>query len=125
MHTGCQWENLAIKTGMDGLTEIHYSRIYSKFRYWEATGLLANICASTVEVLNNKQLLDLSIIHATHCGVIMPMFILLPRHSNSSVQLEASGIREERGKDIIPIGDIDVATGTFGQHLWITALATH
>jgi hypothetical protein len=31
MQTGCQWENLAIKTGMDGLPEIHYSRIYTKF----------------------------------------------------------------------------------------------
>jgi hypothetical protein len=63
LNTGCQWENLAIKTDLDCLPEIHYTRIYSKFRYWVATGSLAKIFENTVMVLNERQLLDLSIIH--------------------------------------------------------------
>jgi hypothetical protein len=62
LHTGCQWENLAIKTDQDCLPEIHYTRIYSKFRYWVATGPLAKIFENTVMVINDRALLDLSII---------------------------------------------------------------
>jgi hypothetical protein len=63
MYTGCQWENLAIKTDPEGLPEIHYTRIYTKFRYWESSGSLAKIFENTVAVLYDRQLLDLSIIH--------------------------------------------------------------
>ena len=63
MHTGCQWENLAIKTNLERLPEIHYTRIDSKFRYWVTTGSLANIFENTVMVLKERQLLDLSMIH--------------------------------------------------------------
>jgi transposase len=63
MHTGCQWENLSIKSNRDCLPEIHYTRIYSKFRYWVATGSFDKIFENTVRVLNKRQCLDLSIIH--------------------------------------------------------------
>jgi hypothetical protein len=45
------------------LTDIHYTRIYSKFRYWEATGSLAKIFENTVVVLNKRGLLDMSVVH--------------------------------------------------------------
>jgi len=40
LYLGCQWEELPIRTGKDGRPEIHYSRIYRMFRYWEKHGCI-------------------------------------------------------------------------------------
>ncbi len=63
MHTGCQWENLPIDKDENGLPETHYTRVYRKFRYWEETGAFDAIFENTVCVLNEREMLDLSIIH--------------------------------------------------------------
>src|SRR3954466_15080304 len=40
LYLGCQWKELPIEKDNDGCPEIHYTRIYSAFRRWEADGCL-------------------------------------------------------------------------------------
>ena len=35
LYMGCQWKQLPIKIGKDGRPEIHYTRIYRMFRFWQ------------------------------------------------------------------------------------------
>jgi hypothetical protein len=40
LYIGCQWEELPIEKDSNGRPEIHYSRIYRMFRFWEAHRVL-------------------------------------------------------------------------------------
>ena len=63
LYLGCQWKELPIKTGQDGLPEIHYTRIYRAFRRYEAQGCFDAIFAGSVSLLHQKGYLDISVIH--------------------------------------------------------------
>ena len=58
LYLGCQWKELPIKTGQDGLPEIHYTRIYRAFRRYEAQGCFDAIFAGSVSLLHQKGHLD-------------------------------------------------------------------
>jgi len=62
-YLGCQWKELLIEKDKAGKPEIHYSRIYSAFRRFEAQGCFAAIFAGSVSLLHQKGQLDLSAIH--------------------------------------------------------------
>ena len=51
LYTGCQWKELPIKQNKKGQPEIHYTRIYSAFRRFEAQGCFDAIFAETVVLL--------------------------------------------------------------------------
>jgi len=63
LYLGCQWKELPIKTGQDGLPEIHYTRIYRAFRRFQAQGCFDAIFAGSVSHLHQKEFLDISVIH--------------------------------------------------------------
>src|SRR5450631_4613000 len=39
LYLGCQWKELPIEKDQQGRPEIHYTRIYSAFRRWQAKGV--------------------------------------------------------------------------------------
>ena len=63
LYLGCQWQELPIKQNKDGQPEIHYTRIYSAFRRFEAQGCFDAIFAGTVVLLHQQEYLDISVIH--------------------------------------------------------------
>jgi len=63
LYIGCQWKELPIKNGQDGLPEIHYTSIYRAFRRFEAQGCFEAIFAGSVSHLHQKESLDISVIH--------------------------------------------------------------
>lgn len=62
-YMGCQWKEIPIEKDEDGNFEIHYTRIYSVFRRWERDGCFDNIFKGSVMLLNDKDMLDMSVIH--------------------------------------------------------------
>ncbi len=63
LYLGCQWKELPIEKTKAGRPEIHYTRIYSAFRRFEAQGCFDAIFAGTVVLLHQRDYLDISVIH--------------------------------------------------------------
>jgi transposase len=63
LYLGCQWKELPIERGNDGYPEIHYTRIYSAFRRWEADGCIDAIFEGSMMQLHQGELLDITVIH--------------------------------------------------------------
>jgi transposase len=51
LYLGCQWKELPIEKDQQGRPEIHYSRIYSAFRRWQADGCFDAIFVGSVVTL--------------------------------------------------------------------------
>jgi transposase len=60
---GCQWKELPIEKDHEGRPEIHYTRIYSAFRRWQADGCFDAVFAGSVATLHQANLLDATVIH--------------------------------------------------------------
>ncbi len=63
LYLGCQWKQLPIDKDSEGRPEIHYTRIYSTWRRWEAGGCMDAIFAGSVMQLHQDGLLDTTVIH--------------------------------------------------------------
>lgn len=63
LYLGCQWQELPIEKTQEGRPEIHYTRIYSAFRRYEAQGCFDAIFAGSVLQLHQQELLDIGVIH--------------------------------------------------------------
>lgn len=63
LHTGCQWSNIPIDKDANGRSEIHYTRIFKRFKSWVGNGSFDNIFASSVLRLHESHKLDLSVLH--------------------------------------------------------------
>lgn len=63
LYLECQWKELPIETDEAGRPEIHYTRIYSAFRRFEAQGCFDAMFAGSVSQLHLKGQLDISVIH--------------------------------------------------------------
>jgi transposase len=63
LYLGCQWKELPIEKDQQGRPEIHYSRIYSAFRRWQADGCFDAIFVGSVVTLQENHHLDISVIH--------------------------------------------------------------
>ena len=63
LYMGCQWKELPIEPDDEGRPEIHYTRIYSAFRRWEADGCIDAIFVDSVLRLEKENLLDITVIH--------------------------------------------------------------
>lgn len=63
LYIGCQWKELPIEKNKDGVPEIHYTRIYSAFRRWEANGVFSTVFVESVSQLHQAGLLDTTVIH--------------------------------------------------------------
>ena len=62
LYTGCQWKSLqkAIDKKIDGTAEIHYTNVFKRFNYWSACGTFTQQFMGNLQVLHDKNLLDLS-----------------------------------------------------------------
>jgi len=63
LYLGCQWKELPIEKNKDGRPEIHYTRIYSAFRRFEAHGCFDAIFVGSVSQLHQKGHLNINVIH--------------------------------------------------------------
>ena len=54
LYLGCQWKELPIEKDQEGHPEIHYSRIYSAFRKWQADGCFDAVCRLNVEASSSR-----------------------------------------------------------------------
>jgi transposase len=63
LYLGCQWQELPIDKDGEGRPEIHYTRIYSTWRRWEADGCIDAIFEGSVMQLHQDGLLDTTVIH--------------------------------------------------------------
>ena len=63
LYLGCQWKELPIQKDGEGRPEIHYTRIYSAWRRWEADGCIDAIFTSSVVQLHRDNLLDITVLH--------------------------------------------------------------
>ena len=63
LYLGCQWKELPIEKDQEGRPEIHYTRIYSAFRKWQADGCFDAVFAGSVLELPQANLLDTTVIH--------------------------------------------------------------
>ena len=63
LYLGCQWKKLPIEKDRQGRPEIHYTRVYSAFRRWQADGCLDAIFRGSVGALQENHHLDISVIH--------------------------------------------------------------
>jgi transposase len=63
LYLGCQWKELPIQKDDEGRPEIHYTRIYSAWRRWEADGCIDAIFTGSVAQLHRDKLLDITVLH--------------------------------------------------------------
>lgn len=63
LYIRCQWKELAIEKDTQSVPEIHYTRIYSALRHWQASGSIDAIFAGSVLKLHHASLLDVIVIH--------------------------------------------------------------
>jgi transposase len=63
LYLGCQWKELPIQKDGEGRPEIHYTRIYSAWRRWEADGCIDAIFTGSVAQLHRDNLLDITVLH--------------------------------------------------------------
>src|ERR1700752_44150 len=63
LYLGCQWKELPIQKDGEGSPEIHYTRIYSAWRRWEADGCIDAIFTGSVVQLHRDNLLDITVLH--------------------------------------------------------------
>jgi hypothetical protein len=58
-----QWQMLPIERGADGKAEIHYTRIWAKWKQWVEMGSISAIFYQSVRLLKEHGHLDLSLLH--------------------------------------------------------------
>lgn len=63
MHTGCQWEQIPIDKDQSGKPEIHYTRIFKAFKFWNKHGCFDKIFEASVVKLFQAGMLNTSVIH--------------------------------------------------------------
>jgi transposase len=63
LYTGEQWKMLPIEKGPDGKPEIHYCRIWEKWKQWVEHESIAAIFYQSVSILKERNCLDLSQLH--------------------------------------------------------------
>jgi len=63
LYTGMQWKELPIGKGLEGKAEIHYTGIFKLFARWAEDGSLEQAFIASVQYLDEKKKLDLSLLH--------------------------------------------------------------
>jgi transposase len=96
LYTGEQWKMMPIDKGRDGKPEIHYTRIWAKWKQWVEYGSIASIFYRSVELLKEHGRLDLSILHGDGSNTV----------SKKGGDLNGySGHRHQKGNKIVSLQD--------------------
>ena len=61
--TSSQWKELVIEKDHAGLPEIHYSNLHRTHERWVGDGSFDRILVSSIQLLHEHKLLDISVIH--------------------------------------------------------------
>jgi len=96
LYLGCQWKELPIKNGEDGLPEIHYTSIYRAFRRYEAHGCFDAIFEGSVLHLHQKEYLDIDVIHGDGTTTVA---------KKGGDNLGFSGHKHLKGDKVVPFCD--------------------
>ena len=96
LYLGCQWKELPIDKNREGRPEIHYTRIYSAFRRFEAQGFFDAIFTGSVSLLSVKGQLDISVIHGDGTTTVA---------KKGGDNLGFSGHKHLKGDKVIPFCD--------------------
>ena len=96
LYMGCQWQELPIEKDAQDLPEIHYTRIYRMFRYWQARGCIAAIFAGSVLTLHQRGYLDTSVVHGDGTTTVA---------KKGGDNIGFSGHKHLRGDKVIPFCD--------------------
>jgi hypothetical protein len=96
LYLGCQWKELPIKNGEDGLPEIHYTSIYRAFRRYEAHGCFDAIFEGSVLHLHQKEYLDINVIHGDGTTTVA---------KKGGDNLGFSGHKHLKGDKVVPFCD--------------------
>ena len=96
LYLGYQWKELPIEKNTEGRPEIHYTRIYSAFRRYEAHGCFDAIFAGSVSRLSLKGFLDTSVIHGDGTTTVA---------KKGGDNLGFSGHKHLKGDKVIPFCD--------------------
>jgi len=63
LYTGCQWKMLPVDRGPDGGPEIHYTRVWAKWKQWNEQGCIRAVFLESVRLLKERGRLGLSVLH--------------------------------------------------------------
>ena len=96
LYTGIQWKMLPIEKGRDGLPEIHYTRVWHKYKQWVKQGSISSIFYASVRQLNETGVLDLSVLHGDGTNFISKLGSDLKGYS---------GHKHQKGNKIVAIQD--------------------
>jgi len=96
LYTGVQWKMLPIEIGADQQPEIHYTRVWSKWKQWVDNGVIANIFYQSVELLHTRGALDLSLLHGDGTNFIAKLGGDITGYS---------GHKHQKGNKIVAIQD--------------------
>jgi|SRR3989338_5648122 len=79
LHTGCQWEKLPIRN-----KEIYWTNVYRWHNRWSKDGSYENLFLHSLEVLRDREKLDLSILHGDGSNTVAK------KGDNKSVTMDTS-----------------------------------
>ena len=96
LYTGIQWKMLPIEKDADGLPEIHFTRVWHKYKQWVTQGSVANIFYASLRQLNETGALDLSMLHGDGTNFTAKL---------GSDFTGYSGHKHQKGNKIIAIQD--------------------
>lgn len=96
LYTGEQWKMLPIEKGEDGAAEIHYTRVWAKWKQWVEHESIANIFFQSVRLLKDAGLLDLSLLHGDGSNVVS---------KKGGDQTGYSGHKHQTGNKVVSIQD--------------------
>jgi transposase len=63
LYTGIQWKSLPIELKLDGTPEIHYTRVWHKWKQWVEYGSIKELFYRSVQFLKDEGKLDISILN--------------------------------------------------------------
>lgn len=99
VHTGTQWEELAIEKNKNGKPEIHYSRLHRVYTRWLNDDSLKHAFENTVDLLYKNNLLDPSVFHGDGS---------LTAAKKGGDLIGYNGHKKIKGETILPIIDRNI-----------------
>lgn len=96
LYTGMQWKEIPIDKDPLGNPEIHYSSIFRRYKKWNNEGLFAQCFDSSVCLLQDKGLLDTTILHGDGSSTVA---------KKGGDNLGYNGHKHHKGEKVVAITD--------------------
>jgi transposase len=96
LYTGCHWKMLPIEKDVEGKPEIHYTRVWYKWKSWVDNSSIAAIFYQSVTFLIENDALNLSMLNGDGTNVVSKL---------RAQEVGYSGHKHQRGDKLIPIVD--------------------